>query len=274
MTQISGPYNEARQYLYNIEAERNVKILFAVEGGSRAWEFDSQFSDFDIKFIYTRPLNSYFGLLARRDVIESKEFKDVPSHIDFSGWDIVKTMELAAVSNSQIMEWLSSPVVYCAHQPFVDELKSIMLEFNPRKVMYSYAALAYKQHKQYLANSGETVWHKRYLYAIRPLLAAIWMDGHKFPHSVMPPLNFHRLLAECSTHPDITPMLQNEIRQLLAHKMIGKDETKKARFELIDKFIEQWHAKIHEAAQLAFDGRSPDRMRLSSLCVETVKRFG
>ena len=41
--------------LHEIEKENNVKILLAVESGSRAWGFASPDSDYDVRFIYVRP---------------------------------------------------------------------------------------------------------------------------------------------------------------------------------------------------------------------------
>lgn len=44
-TQISN-------HLCEIEEQYHVKILFAVESGSRAWGFASKDSDWDVRFIY------------------------------------------------------------------------------------------------------------------------------------------------------------------------------------------------------------------------------
>ncbi|MCG8399520.1 nucleotidyltransferase domain-containing protein, partial [Bacillus atrophaeus] len=38
--------------LRRIEQEYSVKIVYAVESGSRAWGFPSQDSDYDVRFIY------------------------------------------------------------------------------------------------------------------------------------------------------------------------------------------------------------------------------
>ena len=56
--------------LHEIEKENNVKILLAVESGSRAWGFASPDSDYDVRFIYVRPKEDYLRLENVRDVIE------------------------------------------------------------------------------------------------------------------------------------------------------------------------------------------------------------
>ena len=40
------------QRLSNIELKYDVKILLAVESGSRAWGFASKDSDYDVRFVY------------------------------------------------------------------------------------------------------------------------------------------------------------------------------------------------------------------------------
>lgn len=48
--------------LDEIENRENVKILLAVESGSRAWGFASPDSDYDVRFIYVRPKEDYLRL--------------------------------------------------------------------------------------------------------------------------------------------------------------------------------------------------------------------
>ena len=43
--------------LAQIEQEEQVRIIYACESGSRAWGFPSQDSDYDVRFIYVRPLS-------------------------------------------------------------------------------------------------------------------------------------------------------------------------------------------------------------------------
>ena len=56
--------------LAQIEVEEKVRIILAVESGSRAWGFHSPDSDYDVRFIYTRPIEWHYRLGKKRDVIE------------------------------------------------------------------------------------------------------------------------------------------------------------------------------------------------------------
>ena len=59
--------------LEKIEAVYGVRILHTVESGSRAWGFASPDSDYDVRFIYVRPLRDYIRIDEPRDVIEWRD---------------------------------------------------------------------------------------------------------------------------------------------------------------------------------------------------------
>ena len=48
--------------LRRIEEEESIKILLAVESGSRAWGFASPDIDYDVRFIYIRRMEDYLKL--------------------------------------------------------------------------------------------------------------------------------------------------------------------------------------------------------------------
>ena len=58
------------QTLEDIERRESIRILLAVESGSRAWGFASPDSDYDVRFLYVRPWTDYLRLEGRRDVLE------------------------------------------------------------------------------------------------------------------------------------------------------------------------------------------------------------
>ena len=76
--------------LKEIEEKENIKILLAVESGSRAWGFASPDSDYDVRFIYIRKLENYLRLNKMRDVIELP----IDEELDINGWDLQKTLRL------------------------------------------------------------------------------------------------------------------------------------------------------------------------------------
>jgi predicted nucleotidyltransferase len=50
-----------------IEKENNIKILYAIESGSRGWGFASKDSDYDVRFIYTHPTDWYLSIEDKKD---------------------------------------------------------------------------------------------------------------------------------------------------------------------------------------------------------------
>ena len=73
------------------EAKYKVKILMAIESGSRAWGFASPNSDYDVRFIYVNKPEWYLAvdLEDKRDVIEYPIVDD----IDLNGWDVRKALK-------------------------------------------------------------------------------------------------------------------------------------------------------------------------------------
>jgi hypothetical protein len=68
--------------LAQVEAERNVRVLFACESGSRAWGFASRDSDYDVRFLSVHRRDWYLSVEDRRDVIE----QPIANDLDVSGW--------------------------------------------------------------------------------------------------------------------------------------------------------------------------------------------
>ena len=66
--------------LKRFEQEHNIKILYAVESGSRAWGFASTDSDWDVRFIYLHNRDWYLSIDDKSDNIE----EILPNDIDLS----------------------------------------------------------------------------------------------------------------------------------------------------------------------------------------------
>lgn len=101
-------FDEISKKLDEIEKENNITILYACESGSRAWGFDNDLSDWDVRFIYKRNnVQDYLALSNVSDVIEYMGDK-----MDFVGWDVKKALNLHYTSNPNLREWLLSPIKY------------------------------------------------------------------------------------------------------------------------------------------------------------------
>ena len=98
-------FQRVRQALAQVEAERNVRVLFACESGSRAWGFASRDSDYDVRFLYVHRRDWYLSVEDRRDVIE----QPIADDLDVSGWELRKALRLLRKSNPPLLEWLKSP---------------------------------------------------------------------------------------------------------------------------------------------------------------------
>jgi len=214
-----------QQKLPEIEKEHDVKILYCVESGSRAWGFESQDSDYDIRFIYAHKKNWYLNILPKRDVIEYP----ITSDFDYSGWDLRKTMFLMNKSNPVLFEWLVSPIVYYKDDHFYYVMMQLTKEyFSPISSVYHYLHMASGNYRTYL--QGEHVKIKKYFYVLRPLLSCMWIENSKEP----PPIEFDKLLSQIND----TELL-NRINELLVKKKSGVEMGLEPRIDLINNFIEK-----------------------------------
>lgn len=172
------------QQIRAIEQNNGVRVLFACESGSRAWGFASTDSDYDVRFIYAQPYNNYLSIRERKGTIELP----VNQELDVNGWDIRKALQLFLKSNAPLYEWLQSPIVYKADSSFSMELKELMSSyFSHRAGCHHYLSMARNTFENDL--QGEQVKLKKYFYALRPLLAGLWIVENKS----VPPMEFGQL---------------------------------------------------------------------------------
>ena len=90
--------HEIQENLNEIEGKYGVRILLAVESGSRAWGFASPDSDYDVRFIYAHPKDEYLRVDPMPDVIEWH----LDEVLDINGWDLKKALLAFAKGNPNI----------------------------------------------------------------------------------------------------------------------------------------------------------------------------
>ena len=217
--------------LQQIEIQENVRILHAVESGSRAWGFESPDSDFDVRFIYVRPRDYYLKLERTRDVLEFP----INDLLDINGWDLQKALRLLHRSNPTLLEWFRSPVVY-KETDFSHEFIPLMQNyFSSKRCLYHYLSMADGNYREYLR--GEMVRAKKYFYVLRPLLACRWILRTNTP----PPMLFSELAAA-----DLPAHLNESVQELLRIKMEVPEMKLIPRVNEINAFIEEGLPRIKE----------------------------
>lgn len=190
--------------LAEIEKIHNIRIVYAVESGSRAWGFASPDSDYDVRFIYLRSKNEYLSLEPQRDYVDGV-LDDI---LDINGWDLRKFLQQMHRSNASVFEWIHSPIQY-KEDKMINEIRSISNHyFFPKPFLHHYFGTAKNNYLSYL--NRDYVKYKKYFYVLRPLLACQWIVSE----NTVPPVLFQSLLD----HFDM-PDIKNAIHDLQLKKI-------------------------------------------------------
>ena len=207
--------------LKEIEKREHVKIIYAIESGSRAWGFESMDSDYDVRFIYVREKEDYLRLDEKSDVIELP----IDEVFDISGWDIKKALRLLYKSNPSLLEWFASPIVYKETIETSYIRKVIPLYFSQKKSYHHYHKMT-KTLLKYI--NKEQVPVKKYLYILRCILSSQYIIHNK----KQPPIEIERLI-EC----ELPTELREDINQLLIIKKNSNEKKYVDHISSLDEFI-------------------------------------
>jgi uncharacterized protein len=237
-----------------IEKERNIRILFAIENGSRAWRMDSKDSDYDVRYVYVRPIEDYLQLNQKPDVITTAFDENLKPHpvqgslVDMSGFDVFKYAKLLASSNPTTIEWIISDIVYYGKQNKVFK-NFAMKNFNPISLYFHYKSSSRNNYEKYI-KSGNHVTHKKYLYAYRGLVNAKWIV-HK---GTVPPIVFMEALDGLKKY--IPAQVASELKKIIKIKSSGKEKDEIQRLPVLDSYAERF---------LKSDAEAPAKRERSSL---------
>ena len=223
--------------LKGAEQEHDVKIIFAVESGSRAWGFESPNSDYDVRFIYVHPEDWYLDINIenKRDVIEY----EIVDEIDINGWDVRKALKLFSKSNSVLVEWLQSPIVYIDDGKFAAKVKQLIdTVYSIDKCLHHYRRMAQKDFREYL--KGDRVGLKKCFYVLRSLLAIKWLEQNR----KTPPMEFYKLRILVQDN----SVLDSEISKLLEMKKIRREMDLGPPNQIINDFIHKELKRIERYA--------------------------
>lgn len=233
-----------RKLLKQIEKEKGIKILFAVENGSRAWRMESKNSDYDVRFIFKRPLKEYLTINPSDPVItksydkHGKPMGQEGCVIDIEGFDIFKFGKMLASSNPTIIEWLTSDIVYLGTKSriFTSYAKN---QFKQISLYYHYGSMCRQNYLKYI-KTRNNVTYKKYLYAMRGLINALYVKEF----NKVPPIVFNEAVNKV----DAPWHIKTKLMEVINMKKSGKEKDIEDVIPQFDNYIEKFIKTMQEEA--------------------------
>lgn len=229
---LTSIFDQIKLELEKFEKIHKVKILFASETGSRAWEYKSPNSDYDIRFIYIRDPNWYAQYTRDkkpRDTLEIEDYyiDNYDNPFDAVGWDLEKCCLSLALdketkfnkffqlrSNAPLLERINSPMIYRNTDGFLERFKKlykVYQELALPSVLYHYNRMA-ENHFKWCRE--EKVNLKKLFYAIRSTMAGNWIRKKQ----TLPPMSLLDMLPKALESDEKESKIRSEIEALIALK--------------------------------------------------------
>lgn len=200
--------------LANLEKEHNILILYAVECGSRAWGFNYEDSDFDIRFVYIK--NNKHDYMTILQSLETIVYFSDDKKYDYQGWDIIKATKHLQESNPSLLEWLYSPIVYINKSDFQNKFLLISQQMHTQtSLIFHYYNMARKNWNTWIANQ-EKIICKKYFHVIRPLATLQYLLDREKDDTCNLIINFDKLLDIIKT--SISSEVYDEIKKMIHMK--------------------------------------------------------
>lgn len=211
--------------LKSIERQYEVKIILAVESGSRSWGIPSESSDYDVRFVYIHKTEWYLSIDEQRDVIEIP----IDEHLDMHGWELRKALRLLRKANPHLLEWLHSGIVYYQDDLCMENIRAIAeAAFSSKAALFHYVHMAKRNHLEFLQKDRVQI--KKYFYVLWPILACLWIEKY----NLFPPLDFRNLVDKTL----VSNNLKEDVLSLIQQKQVGVDTVLASHFEDLHHFIE------------------------------------
>ncbi len=246
------------QHLKELEEEKKIKILMAIESGSRAWGFPSPDSDYDVRIIYLHTSDWYLSINDKKDTMDYFLGK----LLDINGWDIRKALRLLRKSNATPFEWVQSPMVYFEEIGFRNELLDLARQyFQPYHTLNHYKGIARNSYYKNLLDGKIKL--KKLFYVIRPIFAINWIIKKK----TVPPMDIFNLMEAVDDE-----SIKAEIKKLIKVKETANEDFVYTIDPNIKSFIENQFSLI-ENVELEQERSTPDIEVLNNYYRNLLKRY-
>ena len=250
--------NEIIDHLKKLEEKQGIKILMAVESGSRAWGFPSPDSDYDVRIVYIHNANWYLSINEKKNSLDYFHGE----LLDLNGWDIRKTLSLLRNSNATPFEWAQSPIVYFEESGFRKELLELAQQFfQPYHSLNHYKGIA-KNSYRINEETGE-IKLKKLFYVIRPLFAINWIQKKM----TMPPMDIFNLMTAVEDE-----AIKAKIQELIKLKETANEDFVYTIDPFVKDYIDQQFINL-ENFKIEGPKESPDTEILNEFYRRLIKQY-
>lgn len=236
-----------KELVEEVAKEYDVKILFCVESGSRAWGMKSNDSDYDVRFVFYRKPKEYTLINPKSDVINAafndKLERSAPEGclIDMQGFDLIKFSKMLSSSNPTVIEWLNSDIVYMGERPkeYVKFSKEL---FNFISLYYHYKSMGKQNYLKYIKPQNHLATPKKYLYTCRGIMCALYVKEFL----QLPPIKFPEVLEVLWGNKHISDEIYDILVKIIDNKKSQSEKHEIKNIEILDDFIEE-QLKVDDA---------------------------
>ncbi len=205
----------------------------------------SEDSDYDVRFVFVRPLEEYISIDKRVEVIDrgydenGMRMGREGCMVDICGFDVFKFTKMLSSSNPTVIEWLKSNIVY--YGAVIEVFKEYAEKsFNKISLYFHYKSMCKQNYLKYI-KSKDDVTYKRYLYCMRGLVNAKWVANA----GILPPIGFvHTLNA---SHEFIPEHIILKLKEIIRLKKDMREKEIVQNVVKIDNYIESFLKDDSEA---------------------------
>jgi len=245
-----------------LEKQNNIKILFAVENGSRAWKIESADSDYDVRFVFVRHVDDYLGITEKDEVLQ---YTSEDKQLDMVGFDIKKFVTLLSNSNPTTIEWLTSDIIYYGKRD--KELVNVAKnKFNVAKLYFHYKSLCRGNYEKYIKSNSD-ITYKRYICTLRGLINAKFVAEN----GTLPPIDFNECLRQTNII-WLSNDVYSKIKDVLIKKKHSYEKHDIGRIPLFDGFIESFLADKVEDSYFRKSAFFASNFNLNRTLIKIIKR--
>ncbi|MDQ3560819.1 MAG: nucleotidyltransferase domain-containing protein, partial [Pseudomonadota bacterium] len=150
-------------------------------------------------------------------------------------------------------------------------------QYSAKQLLHHYSSMAKRQWMTYLNGTGEKIRYKKYLYALNPIFAAMWIklslqatDGQS---RLLPPIRFVELMETLAdVYPEVRAIVP-PVMDLINRKTVTLEADDLPRVAPIEEFLRTSIQQMRQFAEQTIEERQPDMMRLEDLCQRTIKQY-